>query len=424
VAERYVVLGLARSRCRWFVELAHWATAGIAPIEFVKCLTADEARAVMAAGRNVSAVLLDSGLARLDRDLVDSAHRSGTPTFLVDDPRVQRDWEALGCATCLDAHFTRNQLVDALDRWARPVVPGTDATAGRADFESGPEPGLLIGVTGSGGAGTSTVAMAVAQGLADRGLGVALVDGCRRADLAMYHDVGDILPGLPELVELHRGDRVDPAEIRSLMFDIDDRGYRLVLGLRRARDWAGLRSRSVEAALDGLRRTEGVVVVDHDPDLEDEADTGSVDIEDRHAVALALAATADLVLVVVRPGVKGLHDLARIVGDLVRSGLPPSCIQPVLNGGRSSAATRAQMARAVRDLTNRAAHDDGVRRAAFIRSHRGMETSHRTSGRLPAGLCGPLATAVASTPPRTDTVERSAGARIRPGDLGVRGDVA
>ena len=424
MAERYVVLGLARSRCPWFVELAHWATTGIAPIEFVKCLTADEARAVMAAGRTVSALLLDSGLARLDRDLVDSAHEAGTPTFLVDDLRTERDWEALGCATCLDPTFTRNQLVDALDRWARPVTPGTDRTAERADFGPGPEPGLLVGVTGPGGAGTSTVAMAVAQGLADRGLEVGLVDGCRRADLAMYHDVGDILPGLPELVDLHRGDRVDPAEIRSLMFDIDDRGYQLLLGLRLARDWAGLRSRSVEAALAGLRLTEDVVVVDHDPDLEDEADTGSVDIEDRHAVALAVAATADVVLVVVRPGVKGLHDLARIVADLVRSGLPPSCVQPVLNAGRSPAATRAQLARTVRDLTITAAQDGGVRRALFIGPHRRIEASHRTAERLPARLCGPLADAVAATPSRSGSAERPAGARIRPGDLGVRGDVA
>lgn len=50
VAERFVVVGLARSRSRWFGELARWATAGAAPVDFVKCLTAEEARAVIGTG--------------------------------------------------------------------------------------------------------------------------------------------------------------------------------------------------------------------------------------------------------------------------------------------------------------------------------------------------------------------------------------
>lgn len=53
-----------------------------------------------------------------------------------------------------------------------------------------------------GGAGASTIAMALAQGLGlrDGGTtphGVALVDGARRAELSMYHDVGDVIQGLP-----------------------------------------------------------------------------------------------------------------------------------------------------------------------------------------------------------------------------------
>ena len=61
-------------------------------------------------------------------------------------------------------------------------------------------------IVGAGGSGTSTIAMALAQAWASTGTDTVLVDGCRRADLAVYHDVGDVIPGLPELVELHRGD--------------------------------------------------------------------------------------------------------------------------------------------------------------------------------------------------------------------------
>ena len=40
---QYVLVGVARARERWSSDLARWATSGAAPIEFVKCLTADEA---------------------------------------------------------------------------------------------------------------------------------------------------------------------------------------------------------------------------------------------------------------------------------------------------------------------------------------------------------------------------------------------
>ena len=44
MADRYVVIGLARSRSRWFGEVARWANAAAAPVDFVKCLTSDEVR--------------------------------------------------------------------------------------------------------------------------------------------------------------------------------------------------------------------------------------------------------------------------------------------------------------------------------------------------------------------------------------------
>ena len=43
--ERYVVLGLATARSAWFTDVARWATVGSVPVEFVKCIDADELRA-------------------------------------------------------------------------------------------------------------------------------------------------------------------------------------------------------------------------------------------------------------------------------------------------------------------------------------------------------------------------------------------
>ncbi len=138
--------------------------------------------------------------------------------------------------------------------------------------------GRLIAVTGRGGTGSSTVAMALAQGLADdaRYAGMVVLADCSLdADLALLHDARDIVPGIQELVEVHRAGRPSPDEIRQLTFAVANRNYHLVLGLRRHRDWAALRPRALEAAIDGLRRTFRMVVADADPDLEGEDQCGS-----------------------------------------------------------------------------------------------------------------------------------------------------
>ena len=141
------------------------------------------------------------------------------------------------------------------------------------------------------------------------------------------HDLEDcpsnVIPGLPELVELHRGDEADPDEIRALEFETR-RGYRLVLGLRRARDWAGMRSRAVAAAVHGLQRTHEVSVLDLDDDLETEAETGSADIEDRHALSLAVARRADAVVVVAGADLKGIHTPRVSPTTSTAAGRPPS----------------------------------------------------------------------------------------------------
>lgn len=416
MADRYVVIGLARSRSRWFGEVARWANAAAAPVDFVKCLTSEEARAVLGAGRRVSALLLDTELSRFDRDLVADAARDGVPTLLVGSAD-RRDWEALGCATRLDADFTRDELVDALDRFARAVAGDDEPTSARVDLSSDPVAGTLIGVLGAGGAGTSTIAMALAQAWAATGADTVLVDGCRRGDLAMYHDVGDVIPGLPELVELHRGDEADPDEIRALEFETR-RGYRLVLGLRRARDWAGMRSRAVAAAVHGLQRTHEVSVLDLDDDLETEAETGSADIEDRHALSLAVARRADAVVVVAGADLKGIHDASRLAHDLHRCGTPTERIVVVVNRAPRSTVARAQLARSVRALTDDLG-DDGIGAALTVRRHR-LEATHHDATALPEGIgCAVLSATrgvigAGAARPTADPV------RIRVGELGTR----
>lgn len=411
MAECFVVVGLARSRSRWFGELARWANAAVAPIDFVKCLTSEEARAVLGAGRAVSAVLVDTDLARFDRDLVAEADRNGVPTVLIGRAE-SRDWEALGCAARLEPDFSRDDLVDVLERFARRVDSEAELRRTAVELDRDVDRGRLVGVIGTGGTGASTVAMALAQTWAAAGTDTVLVDGRRHGDLAMYHDVGDVVPGLPELVDLHRSDEPDPDEIRALEF-ATGRDYRLVLGLRRPRDWAGMRPRSVEAAFDGLRRSHGAVVVDADPDLETEAETGSTDVEDRHAASLVVARSGDAVVVVTAASMKGVHDAARLTHELSRCGTPAERIVVVVNQAPRSPIAQTRLCRAVRALAVEDTAD-----VVAVRHHRGTEAAHRDATLLPGALGSAVLDAVRPVLGR-GTPAHGGPVRIRAGELGT-----
>src|SRR5918996_1274485 len=76
-ADRYVLLGLASVRARWFGEVARWSTSATIPVDFVKVVSAEEARTRLRSGRAFSALLVDAGLHGLDRDLVELAAEHG-----------------------------------------------------------------------------------------------------------------------------------------------------------------------------------------------------------------------------------------------------------------------------------------------------------------------------------------------------------
>jgi hypothetical protein len=52
--ERFVVVGLAHVRSTWFRDVARWATSAMAPVEFLKCVSAAEVRARLDTGRCAS----------------------------------------------------------------------------------------------------------------------------------------------------------------------------------------------------------------------------------------------------------------------------------------------------------------------------------------------------------------------------------
>ena len=370
MAARYVVLGLALTRSAWFRSVAQWAHSASIPVEFVKVVSPIELRAHLASGRPFSALLVDAGVPHLDRDLVDEVRSAGCAVIVVDDVRLRRDWAALGVDAVVNPLFDRKALLDVLAARASEIIR-PDALPGDVDLVDVEQSAqaLTVMVCGPGGTGTSTVSIAVAQGLASRAPfahGVLLADLAPNGDQAMLHDAGDVVPSIQELVDAHRTGRVTPEDAVGFTFHVKERGYRVLLGLRRRRNWATIRPRAFAASLDTLMRGRNALVCDTNGDLEGEAEGGSSDVEDRNLMARAVADRADVVLVVGQPGVKGTHSLIALIGDLLDHGVPGERIVPIVNRAPKNPRARSEISAAVGRLLTQRTTGVGVAAPVFL----------------------------------------------------------
>jgi hypothetical protein len=426
IIERFVVLGLAQVRSEWFRDLARWATSAVLPVEFVKAVSAEEVRVRLRSGRGYSALLIDDGITGLDRDLIDLALEASCAVIVVDGGRRVTRWDTLGVAGILPVGFEAGDLLQLLRQVASPIAR---ADASGPDIASPREVegyrGALIAVTGPAGTGRSTVAMAIAQSLGEdprrAGL-VCLADMALHADLALLHDSPDVVPGLLELVEAHRGGAPSLDTVRSLTWEVDERGYRLLLGLRRHRDWTLIRPRALDAALDSLRRAHRAVVCDVDDDLEGERESGSLDIEERNSLARAAVTSADLVVVVATPGVHGLHGLLRVARDLVDLGVSSHRLLPLINRAPRSPRARAEVTQALGELLSSTAGFESVPSPVFLPERRNLDALLHDASPLPRGWTAPVGTAVTAVLERGDRSATSAGSAelvaVAPGTLG------
>jgi len=424
-SERYVLLGLAPARAPWFAALAQWATSATIAAEFIKCVSADEVRARLASGRRHSALLVDAGSPALDRDVIDAARSVLTPVIAVRGSRSPiLSMTDLGIAAELPAEFSRDELLDALTAHCQMI--------GRADqlppaLGETPAPlwlGQLFSVCGPGGTGASSLALALAQGLAADARNsrrVLLADLARHADQAMLHDARDLGPGVQELVEAHRLGRPEPDEVWRITFDVPRRGYRLLLGLRRPDSWSALRPRAIDASIVGLRRAFQVVVADVTGDVEGEAEGGSIDVEERNHLARSAVLQSGVVVVVGAPGMKGVHSLAALIRSLSGIGVSPARIVPVVNRSPRNPRARAELARGLAALVAQSEGGPALALAGPVHvPERKLEDALRDGGPFPAAVVDPLVHAVMAVSERqADGAPAQAGASlITPGSLG------
>jgi MinD-like ATPase involved in chromosome partitioning or flagellar assembly len=328
---------------------------------------------------------------------------------VIDDRDTSR-WRDLGAAAVLPTTFDRSALLEVLETVASTVGRPIGLPADIGDVADPEGVGLVVAVCGPGGTGASTVAIAVAQGLSAGGRSTVLADLARNAEQAVLHDARDVVPGVQELVEAHRNGVPSAADVVGLTFSVVERGYALLLGLRRARYWPSLRPRAFTTAFASLRRAFDVVVCDLTADFEGESDAGSVDVEERNVGARTAAAEAEVVLVVGRPGVKGVHALVRVLADLGVAGVPAGRIVPVIVGAPRSPRAKAEIASALSELS-RPALGGGATPSPLFLPTRPVDTALRDGAPLPSPLPDRAAAAVTAV---VDRLGPRASAAIEP----------
>lgn len=420
---RFVVLGLARARAPWFRAVAHWANSAAIPVDFSKCVSLADLRARLERGGPLSAVLIDAGIPGLDRDSIDAAARASAAVIVVDDVRVHVDWTALGATAVINALFERNDLIDILERTARRVSVSDRPLIQSDQPPESSDRANLIAVCGPGGTGASTAAIALAQGLARSTdvTSVLLADLARRAEQSMLHDARDVAPGIQELVEAHRTSYPSPHQVRELTFFVADRGYDLLLGLRRPHHWPVVKPRAFEAALEALLRTWSVIICDVDGDLEGEGHAGSLDVEERNVMARTTCLHADAVFAVGGAGAKGTFSLVRTIHELLEHGVEPGRVVPVVNRAPKSARARADAAAALASLVTPRMTALAVAGPVFI-PERPVEEAIRDCVPLPDAVVAPLVMAFQLVTDR-HTPRRSVPeiVPVTPGSLGLAG---
>ena len=429
--ERFVVLGVAPVRRDWFRRVGRWSNEAALPVEFIKCISTNEVISRLEGGRPFSALLVDASSSGLDRDILDLANAVGCAPIIIDHGLVDRDWAELGARAVLPETFESGDLLAPLEEHSFPIARGDSVEEHAVGEPTETSSGRFVAFTGAGGVGTSTVAMALAQGLAtiDEQLPILLADMALRSSQAMLHDARDVVPGLTELVESHRLGVPNEAEAAGSIHTFPERGYDLLLGLRNERDWISIPARALSASLTTLHNRYQTTICDITGDFDGADETGSNDIEDRNRLARMTASTADVVLVVGTPGAWGVHHLVRTVLDLHNLGVTGDRILPVVNHAPRQPRAKAGISAAITDLLRSRIPDaDLLPSPIFVPIKKHLEATLRDGDALPTAMANPTALAVAallsrSISPRVAAPERElVPTAVAPGSLGTWSD--
>lgn len=396
--ERFVVLGVAPVRRTWFSNVSRWAHEAALPIEFIKCISTNEAISRLESSRPFSALLIDASATGIDRDLLDLATSVGCAPVIVDHGLVDRDWADLGAKAVIPERFDPADLIDVLEANAMAIGTSAEESSATGEPTQSTSPnGRVVAVTGPGGMGSSTIAMALTQGLAEtaRRRPIVLADMALHASQAMLHDTRDVVPGLIEFIESHRLGSPTAADAMSSVHSFPERGYDLLLGLRHHRDWTSVPARALAASWTTMTSCYETTVCDITGDFDGLEETGSEDIEDRNRLARQAARKSDLVLVVSRGGAWGMRHLISTIVSLEETGVETARIMPVINFAPRNPRAKAEISKAIVELLNGRSKDAGaLAPAVFVPFRKNLDSAFGSGDPLPNAITAPLVSSV------------------------------
>lgn len=347
----YAIIGLGRPRSPWFRNITSWANSGALGASFAKAYSCTEVRQQLASSRFWSVLLIDASFSAVAQDVLSDADEMGVPVVFVGSPLAGSSTEITQQHhPVLATDFSRHALAETLSQHARVVGLPDAREITQAITSATTWKGSLIGVTGPGGTGASTVAMALSQHLGAEAIdpgSVVLVDATRNAEQSVLHNIAQVTTSIEDLIEANRLRLDEPDNTKALASDLDNRGYSLIAGVRKASAWTTFGRSSIDRSLEALRSAFIHSVVDITADFETRASCGSADIEDRNGLSLATARACDLLVIVGAPGVKGTYSTWQILRDLLDIGVDAQRVMVLFNACPRSPLARRNMASAL-----------------------------------------------------------------------------
>jgi MinD-like ATPase involved in chromosome partitioning or flagellar assembly len=369
----------------WEERLVAAFERGNHPVEIVRrCVDVVDLLAVAGSGQG-RAALVAAGVRRLDADAVDRLHAAGVIAVGVvprGDPAAEDQLRSAGITTVVPDDAEPAVVASVLGEAVRgggeaarsvprpaeraygdpstsmPIPPGSGAPL---RLEEPARRGSVIAVWGPTGApGRTTVAVTLADELADLGLATLLVDGdVYGGTIAAVLGLLDESPGLAAACRQAAGQRLDPAALAALCWQLGPR-LRVLTGIPLASRWPELRPTAIGPVLAAGRGLADFTVVDCGFCLEtDEELSFDTLAPRRNGATLAVLDDADLVVVVGAADPIGMQRLVRALAELrdaeiaaplwvvlnrVRDGAVPGDVRAELTGalerfaGRSPAA--------------------------------------------------------------------------------------
>ena len=298
-----------------------------------------------AAAAPLAVSIVSAGLPRVSEDVVAriAAGREGRVVGLADHDAAAEQLRRLGLdavARCgPTAAATAALLAEVLVRTAGPTddrasgVWSTGLRPEAADANVDSRPGRVIAVWGAmGSPGRTTVAIGVAEALADAGRSVCLVDADTYAPgvtlaLGMVDDAGGLLAACRQADHGSLGPESLTAASRLIR-----PGWHVLGGLPRPERWTELRATALDRVWVACREAFDVTVIDIGFCLEVDDSPGAW-ARRRNAASLTAVSTADHLLAVADAGPAGA---ARLISawPLVGSGSGPASVTIVRNRAR------------------------------------------------------------------------------------------